>query len=249
MEKCFHGIALKRLSPNYILRGAFRMLSLLNNYPKIAAAVHAYQQGLPVLLLDDDDRENEADIVAAAENISLQTMALMIREGSGIVCLCLDELIVDKLGLSAMVPNNQSRYQTAFTVSIEAEEGVSTGVSAKDRVTTIQAALMAAKDQSKKIVSPGHVFPLRAKKGGVLARRGHTEGSVEIARLAGLRHAAVLCELTNPDGTMAKGEQVKAFAELHQMPMLTIDELARYLSLQQALQEDINVIEACSTVA
>jgi len=224
------------------------MLTLLKDFPRITQAVVAYQQGLPVLLLDDDDRENEADIIAAAENISIETMALMIREGSGIVCLCLDEEIADELALSPMVADNQSRFQTAFTVSIEAKEGVSTGVSAQDRVTTIQAALFST-SQHMQIVSPGHIFPLRARKGGVLERRGHTEGSVALAKLAGVRAAAVLCELTNPDGTMAKGEEVEAFAKLHKMPMLTIEELAHFFLLQQAVQSNQQVIEAKSLMA
>lgn len=198
-----------------------------NDFSRINAAIKAYQQGLPVLLSDDNDRENEADIVAAAENISLETMALMIREGSGIVCLCLTEEKAQELSLEPMVKNNESRYQTAFTVSIEAKDGVTTGVSAADRITTIQAALSSNK-QHKKIVSPGHVFPLRAKPQGVLERRGHTEGSIEIAKLAGLKHAAVLCELTNPDGSMAKGVQVEYFAKQHNIPMLTIKELVDY---------------------
>lgn len=224
------------------------MLTLLNDFPRIAAAVKAYQQGLPVLLSDDDDRENEADIVAAAENISTETMALMIREGSGIVCLCLTEQIADELSLQPMVSSNQSRYQTAFTVSIEAKEGVSTGVSAHDRVTTIQAALASSKD-SRQIVSPGHVFPLRAQRGGVLARRGHTEGSIAIAQLAGLKSAAVLCELTNPDGTMARGEQVRAFAAKYDMPMLTIAELAQYFQYQQANHISSPAVEVSNIIA
>ncbi len=223
------------------------MLTLLNDFPRIAAAVSAYQQGLPVLLSDDNNRENEADIVAAAENISIETMALMIREGSGIVCLCLTEQIADELALTPMVASNQSRYQTAFTVSIEAKEGVSTGVSAKDRVTTIQAAL-SSNDQHRNIVSPGHIFPLRARKRGVLERRGHTEGSVDIARLAGLKPAAVLCELTNPDGTMAKGQQVEDFAKLHNMPMLTIEELVQYFLLKQTMQTSQQPLEARSVI-
>lgn len=224
------------------------MLTLLNDFPRITAAVKAYQQGLPVLLSDDDDRENEADIVAAAENISTETMALMIREGSGIVCLCLSEQIADELSLQPMVSSNQSRYQTAFTVSIEAKEGVSTGVSASDRVTTIQAALASSKDNLQ-IVSPGHVFPLRARRGGVLERRGHTEGSVAIAQLAGLKSAAVLCELTNPDGTMARGEQIRAFAVKYDMPMLTIAELAQYFQYQQANHINSPVVEVSTIIA
>lgn len=221
------------------------MLTFLDNFPRIAAAVKAYQQGLPVLLLDDDSRENEADIVAAAENISVETMALMICEGSGIVCLCLTEEKVEQLALPMMVATNQSRYQTAFTVSIEAKESVSTGVSARDRVTTIQAALL-SNDQARHVVSPGHVFPLRARLGGVLERRGHTEGSIDIARLAGLSPAAVLCELTNADGSMAKGKQVVDFAKSHDMPMLTIDELVQYFLLQKS-ERDNRLVSSCKS--
>lgn len=216
-------------------------------FPRIDAAIEAYQKGLPVLLSDDDDRENEADIVAAAENISLETMALMIREGSGIVCLCITEEKAQELSLSPMVENNESRYQTAFTVSIEAKEGVSTGVSASDRITTINAALSSDK-QIKKIVSPGHVFPLKAKPNGVLERRGHTEGSIEIAKLAGLQPAAVLCELTNPDGTMAKGHEVESFAKLHNIPMLTIKELVEYSLVKNkqasVVESDYQMVDA-----
>lgn len=219
------------------------MLNLLNNYPAITNAVKAFRQGMPILLLDDNNRENEADIVAAAQNISEATMALMIREGSGIVCLCLDEEIVKQLALAPMVSHNESRYQTAFTVSIEAKKGVTTGVSAHDRVATIQSAL-ASNSYHRHFVSPGHIFPLSAKKGGVLERRGHTEGSVTVAKLAGMRNAAVLSELTNPDGTMAKGEQVEAFAKLHRLPILTITELVEFCLIQKAIQEEDRPVEA-----
>ena len=196
-------------------------------FPRLSAALNAYREGRPILLLDDEDRENEADIVAAAENISLATMALMIRECSGIVCLCLDETTVDALALPPMVADNRARHGTGFTVSIEARDDVTTGVSATDRLTTIRAAL-ASTASNKRIVSPGHVFPLRARNGGVLARRGHTEGSVDLARLAGLRPAAVLCELMNPDGSMARGQQISDFSRAHDMPILTIAELVEY---------------------
>ena len=195
-------------------------------FPTVSAAIAAFQAGRPVLLLDDDDREDEADIIAAAENITLQTMAMMIRDCSGIVCLCLDEATVDELQLAPMVQNNQARHGTGFTVTIEAAEGITTGVSAQDRITTIDAALRSSAEQ-RHIVSPGHVFPLRARNGGVLTRRGHTEGSVDLARLAGLRPAAVLCELMNPDGSMARGEQVNAFALAHGLPTLTIAEIVQ----------------------
>ena len=198
-----------------------------SDFPRIATAVAAYRAGEPVLLLDDSDRENEADIVAAAENLSLDTMVKMIRDGSGIVCVCFLPNDVDALGLPQMVDNNQSKNHTGFTVSIEAATGVTTGVSAADRLVTIQSALSAL-DGCAEIVSPGHIFPLRASANGVLDRRGHTEGSIDIARLAGLRPAAVLCELMNPDGTMAGNEAIRAYAERYDMPVLTIDELARY---------------------
>lgn len=154
-------------------------------------------------------------------------MAMLIRECSGIVCLCLPDETLRRLDLPPMVDQNQSRYGTAFTVTIEAREGVTTGVSAVDRVTTIRTAI--ADDAKPSDLSrPGHVFPLRAQPGGVLTRRGHTEGSVDLAMLAGLKPAAVLCELMNPDGTMTRGAEIERFAELHNLPILTIDELATY---------------------
>lgn len=194
---------------------------------RIQAALTAMQIGQPVVLMDDDDRENEADLIVAAEKITVETMALIIRECSGIVCLCLTDEILVRLNLPPMVAQNQSRYGTAFTISIEAKEGITTGVSAADRVTTIRTAI-ANNATPQSIVSPGHMFPLRATPGGVLARRGHTEGAVDLAILAGLKPAAVLCELMNPDGTMARGEEIEHFAFEHQMPILTIAELVEY---------------------
>lgn len=185
------------------------------------------RKGHPVILMDDFDRENEADLIVAAEKISTQTMAMMIRECSGIVCLCLANDIADSLELPPMVQNNQSRFQTAFTVTIEARRGVTTGVSAQDRVTTILTAI-ADDAVPEDLARPGHVFPLRAADGGILTRQGHTEGSIELATLAGLKPAAVLCELTNPDGSMAKGEAIHDFAELHSMTLLTIEELVNH---------------------
>jgi 3,4-dihydroxy 2-butanone 4-phosphate synthase len=183
--------------------------------------------GRPLLLFDDDDRENEADLIVAAECLTERTMALLIREGSGIVCLCLPDAALQRLQLPPMVACNRSRHGTAFTVSIEARDGVTTGVSAADRVTTIRAAIADAA-QPADLVSPGHVFPLRAMPGGVLERRGHTEGAVDLARLAGLKPAAVLCELMNPDGTMARGAEVERFALQHGLPTLTIAELVAW---------------------
>ncbi|MGF6273711.1 3,4-dihydroxy 2-butanone 4-phosphate synthase [Massilia sp. UYP11] len=194
---------------------------------RIAAALAAMRAGIPVILLDDFDRENEADLIVAAEKLTVESMALMIRECSGIVCLCLSDEKVRALELPPMAPENGSRYGTPFTVSIEARHGVTTGVSAADRVSTIQAAT-ARNAQPDDLVRPGHVFPLRATPGGVLARAGHTEGSVDLARLAGLQPAAVLCELMNPDGTMMRGEQIEQFAEERAFPILTIAELIQW---------------------
>ena len=194
---------------------------------RLRMAVDAIRRGRAVVLIDDDDRENEGDLIVAAERITVPMMATLIRECSGIVCLCLEAERLQRLGLPPMVARNESRFGTAFTVSIEARAGVTTGVSAADRVATIRAA-MAADAQPADLVSPGHVFPLRADPGGVLARRGHTEGAVELARLAGLQPAAVLCELMNEDGSMMRGEQLLAFSRLHGYPVLMIDELVEW---------------------
>lgn len=194
---------------------------------RVEQAIKALQQGQLILVQDDEDRENEADLIGAAENISVAGMATMIRDGSGIVCLCLPVADTKALGLRPMVDQNESRNGTAFTITIEARDGVSTGVSAADRVTTIHSALNSTA-QSRLFVSPGHVFPLSARDGGVLERRGHTEASVDLARLAGLRPAGVLCELTNPDGTMACGDEVIDYAHKHHLVLMTVQDLVVY---------------------
>jgi 3,4-dihydroxy 2-butanone 4-phosphate synthase len=199
---------------------------------RIGAAVEATRAGIPVILLDDFDRENEADLIVAADKLTVETMAVMIRECSGIVCLCLSADRVRALDLPPMAQENGSRYGTPFTVSIEAREGVTTGVSAQDRVTTIRAAI-APDAKPQDLVRPGHVFPLRANPGGVLARAGHTEGSVELAILAGLQPSSVLCELMNEDGTMMRGEAIEQFARERGYPILTIAELIEWRTRQQ----------------
>ncbi|MGY0615344.1 3,4-dihydroxy-2-butanone-4-phosphate synthase [Vibrio sp. FJH11] len=194
---------------------------------RVENALTALQEGRGVLLLDDEDRENEGDIIYSVEHLTNEQMALMIRECSGIVCLCLTDTQADKLQLPPMVVNNNSANQTAFTVSIEAKVGVTTGVSAADRVTTIKtAANPHAKPED--LARPGHVFPLRARPGGVMTRRGHTEGTVDLMQMAGLQPAGVLCEVTNPDGTMAKTPELVAFGRLHNMPVLTIEDMVAY---------------------
>jgi len=194
---------------------------------RLKRALHDLRLGRPIILTDDFERENEADLIVAAEKITTDTMVMLIRDCSGIVCLCLTDEQLGALQLAPMVAHNESRFGTAFTVSIEARQGVSTGVSAADRVTTIRAALAG---KAENLVSPGHVFPLRAQPGGVLTRRGHTEGSVDLVRLAGLKPAAVLCELMNPDGSMARGADLNAYAQQHDLVILSIAELAAHLS-------------------
>ncbi|MDA0381537.1 MULTISPECIES: 3,4-dihydroxy-2-butanone-4-phosphate synthase [Vibrio] len=194
---------------------------------RVENALIALKEGRGVLLLDDEDRENEGDIIYSVEHLTNEQMALMIRECSGIVCLCLTDAQADKLELPPMVVNNNSANQTAFTVSIEAKQGVTTGVSAADRVTTIKTA---ANPNAKPddLARPGHVFPLRARPGGVMTRRGHTEGTIDLMQMAGLQPAGVLCEVTNPDGTMAKAPEIVAFGRLHNMPVLTIEDMVAY---------------------
>ncbi|AOA57646.1 3,4-dihydroxy-2-butanone-4-phosphate synthase [Acinetobacter larvae] len=194
---------------------------------RIQQALIDLRQGKPIIVMDDFDRENEADLIIAAETLDVPTMARMIRDGSGIVCLCLTEQVADQLALYPMVQDNSSQFKTAFTITIEAAKGVTTGVSAQDRYTTIHAAIAdgaVASDLNR----PGHVFPLRARDGGVLSRRGHTEASVDLSRMAGLKPAGVLCELTNPDGTMSAGQEVLDYAVQHQLTLINIEEIVQY---------------------
>ncbi|SPF51392.1 3,4-dihydroxy-2-butanone-4-phosphate synthase [Candidatus Desulfosporosinus infrequens] len=198
-----------------------------NSVERVEKALDALRRGQGVLVTDNEQRENEGDIFFAAESLTNKQMAMLIRDGSGIVCLCLPEEKVKALGLPMMVENNTSSYQTPFTISIEAASGVTTGVSAADRVTTVKAAIAddACPDDLRR---PGHVFPLRAKPLGVLERPGHTEANVDLMRLAGLKPYGVLCELTNPDGTMARLPEIAAFAEKNDMTVVTVDDLITY---------------------
>ncbi|MBT0307829.1 3,4-dihydroxy-2-butanone-4-phosphate synthase [Morganella morganii] len=205
--------------------------TLLSDYgnpiERAERAIEAIRQGRGVMVLDDENRENEGDMVFAAETITVEQMALTIRHGSGIVCLCLTDEHRQQLELPMMVENNSSQFKTGFTVTIEAAHGVTTGVSAADRVTTIRAAVADGAVPAD-LNRPGHVFPLRAQNGGVLTRRGHTEASVDLATLAGLKPYGVLCELTNDDGSMARAPEVIVFAKAHDMPVVTIDDLVQY---------------------
>ncbi|KUL22761.1 3,4-dihydroxy-2-butanone-4-phosphate synthase [Chlorobium limicola] len=202
-------------------------VQLFNQSTLVEKALEALRNGQGVLVADDPGRENEADLIFPAESVTVPQMALLIRECSGIVCLCMTDEKIRSLELPMMVENNTSGFQTAFTVSIEAAEGVTTGVSAADRVTTVRAAA-AENARPSDLRHPGHIFPLRARSGGVLERPGHTEATVDLMRLAGLSPAGVLCELTNPDGTMAGMEETLAFSVQHGFPVLSIGDIVAY---------------------
>lgn len=198
---------------------------------RVERAITSLQQGKGVLLVDDENRENEGDLIFSTQHLTQQQMAMLIRECSGIVCLCLTDEKIKQLQLPPMVTNNSSRFGTAFTVSIEAAEGVTTGVSARDRLTTINAAV-ADNAKPADLHQPGHMFPLRAHPGGVLARRGHTEGTVDLMNLAGLKPSGVLCELTNSDGNMARLPQIVQFARQHNMVVLSIEDIVQYRQVE-----------------
>lgn len=195
---------------------------------RVNTAIKYLKEGKGIIVTDDEDRENEGDMFFSADYLTKEQMALLIREGSGIVCLCLTEEKADELELPLMVENNTSTYGTGFTITIEAANGVTTGVSAHDRVTTVKAATKEGAKPSD-LHHPGHVFPLRAKKGGVLERDGHTEANIELMKLAGLSPAGVLCEITKEDGTMARMPDIIKFSKERDMPVVTIEDIKQYL--------------------
>ncbi|MFS8367605.1 3,4-dihydroxy-2-butanone-4-phosphate synthase [Acetobacter oryzifermentans] len=197
---------------------------------RLLQAVEAVRAGRMVIMVDDEDRENEGDLVMAAEFMTPEAMNFMITHARGLVCLPLTPKQVDRLGLAMMVrqSDNTAQYGTAFTVSIEAKEGVSTGISAPDRAHTVRVAA-SENAMPADIATPGHIFPLRAAPGGVLERIGHTEGSIDLLRLAGLKPAAVICEILNEDGTMARRPQLEVFARQHDLPIVSIAELVTWI--------------------
>ncbi len=193
----------------------------------IESALEDIRAGKMVILVDDEDRENEGDLTMAAEKVTPEAINFMAKYGRGLICLSLAPELVDKLQLPMMASRNTSRFGTAFTVSIEAKEGVTTGISAHDRAHTILTAI-ADNAGPEDIATPGHVFPLRAKEGGVLVRAGQTEGSVDLARLAGLKPAGVICEIMKEDGTMARMPDLEEFAKEHDLKIITIADLIAY---------------------
>ncbi|PPI88515.1 3,4-dihydroxy-2-butanone-4-phosphate synthase [Candidatus Pantoea edessiphila] len=195
---------------------------------RVERSIDALNKGRGVIVIDDKNRENESDLVFAAETMTVEQMALTIRYCSGIVCLCLNESLRQKLALPMMVEKNTSSYGTGFTVTIEAAVGVTTGVSAKDRITTIRTAI-ADHAKPEDLNRPGHVFPICARNGGVLVRAGHTEATIDLVKLAGFKPAGVLCELTNDDGSMARMEEAIIFAKYHNMPIVTVKDLIIFI--------------------
>ncbi len=207
----------------------------------IEEVVEDIRAGKMIILVDDEDRENEGDLFMAAQMATPEAINFMATHGRGLICLTLTPEHLAKLNLPMMVQDNQSPYETAFTVSIEARHGVTTGISAADRARTIQVA--ASRDvKPEDIVSPGHIFPLRARRGGVLVRTGQTEGSVDIAKLAGLNPAGVICEIMKEDGTMARMPDLEVFAETHDLKIATIADLVAY-----RLKKDTLVHRAAET--
>src|SRR5512137_555128 len=207
---------------------------------KIEDALEDIRQGKMVILVDDEDRENEGDLTMAAELVTPEAITFMATRGCGLICVTLTPERVAALGLPMMVQSNRSPLQTAFTVSIEAAEGVTTGISAADRAHTIKVASDPARS-AKAIVSPGHVFPLRAMPGGVLQRTGQTEGSVDLARLAGLTPAGVICEIMKPDGTMARMDDLRGFAKEHGLHIVSIADLIEYRLQRDRLVERVDM--------
>jgi 3,4-dihydroxy 2-butanone 4-phosphate synthase/GTP cyclohydrolase II len=193
----------------------------------IEAAVEDIQAGRMVILVDDEDRENEGDLTMAAEKVTPEAISFMAKYGRGLICLSLTPERIEQLQLPMMVQNNTSPFKTAFTISIEARRGVTTGISAHDRATTIRTAI-AEDTLPEDLVSPGHVFPLRARKGGVLVRTGQTEGSVDLARMAGLKPYGVICEIMKDDGTMARLPDLELFAREHGLSIISIRDLIEY---------------------
>ncbi|MEZ4408344.1 MAG: 3,4-dihydroxy-2-butanone-4-phosphate synthase [Polyangiales bacterium] len=203
--------------------------SLLEGTPdeRVRRAIEAVREGRMVILTDDEDRENEGDLVLAAEKVTPEAINFMAKYARGLICLAVPDETIERLGLPMMVERNKASLGTAFTVSIEASEGVSTGISAADRAHTIRVAV-SPDAKPDDVVSPGHVFPLRAKPGGVLQRTGQTEGSVDLAQLAGLLPAGVICEIMNDDGSMARMPELMAFGRAHDLPVVTIEDLIQY---------------------
>ena len=208
-------------------------------FSKVTRAIEAMRAGRMVIMVDDEDRENEGDLVCAAEHITPDMVTFMARSGCGLICLTLTEERADELDLRPMVADNTSSFGTGFTVSVDAKEGVTTGISAADRAHTIRLAVDGGTRPSD-LARPGHIFPLRARNGGVLVRTGQTEGSVDLARLAGLTPAAVICEIMKADGTMARMPDLKEFSKEHDLPIVSVADIVCYRMRHESLVERVS---------
>ncbi len=209
-------------------------------FAPIEDAIEAIRQGQMVVVVDDEDRENEGDLTLAAEHVSPEAIAFMATHGRGLICAALEGSRLDRLEIPLMVRDNTSPFETAFCVSVEAREGTTTGISAQDRARTIQA-LIHPEARPQHFVKPGHVFPLRARPGGVLARTGQTEASVDLARLAGLHPSGVICEIMKDDGTMARVPDLVPFCRQHGLLLITVADLVAYRLRQEPLVREIEV--------
>ncbi len=205
----------------------------------VEQALKAVKEGHLVIIVDDEDRENEGDLMVAAEKVTPDIINFMTKNGRGLICLPLTRERLEELQLPLMVMDNTARFETAFTVSIDAKEGISTGISAYDRAKTIQAAIDPQTKPSD-LARPGHIFPLRAREGGVLARAGQTEAAVDLARLAGLKPAGVICEIMNEDGTMARMPELENFSLTNDIPVLTIADLIKYRLKHESLVQKVD---------
>ena len=209
-----------------------------NNFSSIEDAMEDVLQGKMIVIVDDEDRENEGDLMIASEKVTPEAINFMAKYGRGLICLALTEDRTRQLGLPMMVEDNESTFETPFTVSIDAREGITTGISANDRSITIQTAIDSQTEKSD-LVKPGHIFPLRARTGGVLVRMGQTEASVDIARMAGLYPSGVICEIMDDDGTMARLPSLIEFTREHGLKMITTKDLAEYRLQQETLVEEV----------
>ena len=207
-------------------------------FSPIEDAIADVKAGKCIVIVDDEDRENEGDLMIAAEKVTPEAINFMAKYGRGLICLTLTAKRTEELNLPMMVQDNQSRFGTPFTVSIDAKAGVTTGISAADRAHTIKVAV-GADAKPNDLVMPGHIFPLRAKDGGVLVRAGQTEGSVDIARLANMNPSGVICEVMNDDGTMARVNQLAKFVKKHKLKMITIKDLVEYRLKREALVQEV----------
>ena len=209
-------------------------------FASIEDAIEAIRRGRMVVVVDDEDRENEGDLTLAAEHVSPEAIAFMATHGRGLICAALEGPVLDRLQIPLMVRDNTSPFETAFCVSVEAREGTTTGISAQDRSRTIQA-LIAPEARPQHFVKPGHVFPLRARPGGVLTRTGQTEASVDLARLAGLHPSGVICEIMKDDGTMARVPDLVPFCQQHGLLLVTVADLVAYRLRQEPLVKPLEI--------